>query len=432
VADKKTGESILRMHVIDESCVSFSTLAELLRASNDVDITSFGFLNNPEYKLLNQAPELEGGEIQKNRKEILDRLKSDGVISNLIQTVSTPDKPNTKPEVNVQFDLDPSALLKNKSLSLTKKYVARGIPLITFGKENSTIKSIGLQSLADPALATVNMINMDKVDSSTPDLTVQRGVPMQIAPTECSIEMLGCPNLAYMQQFFIDFGTGTSADNIYNVIGIEHKIEPGSFTTSVKLVFTDAYGKYTSQIQKVKTAASIIYGLTDTAPKKSDNNASGTGGSNSKSKPTDFFSKFANSSESFLASLANSSAQKDITHLILRVILNPKPPLLNKPRFTEKGGTAVYWTATNFEQLSIASKNVIESGSEEVLFVIPTSALNNKTGYYPKITVASPSKTMHLTKDMLKIFGNINADGTVTVNIKNLIDKKIELGLIKK
>jgi hypothetical protein len=81
---------------------------------------------------------------------------------------------------------------------------------------------------------------------------------MQIAPTECSLELLGCPLMQFGQNFFIDFGTGTTADNIYFVTGLDHKIEAGTFTTSVKLTFLDAYGSYQSTNLKVKTASATL------------------------------------------------------------------------------------------------------------------------------------------------------------------------------
>jgi hypothetical protein len=47
-----------------------------------------------------------------------------------------------------------------------------------------------------------------------------------------------------MQQFFVDLGTGTTIDNLYNVVGLTHTIAPGNFTTEIKFGFYDSYGKY--------------------------------------------------------------------------------------------------------------------------------------------------------------------------------------------
>ena len=258
--------SILRMHVIDETCSNFNTLSDLLRSANSIDISSFGFTNDPRHPLLTLAPELNASEIETSRRDILKRLKAAGVVTNLEKRV---DAQGTGIETEVTVDT--GNLLQNKSISKTKKFISQGIPTIRYGREGGTINNIGLSSMSDPALTTVNMLRMDKTDSSVPDLTSQRGLPMQVAPTECSIEMMGCPLLSYGQQFFVDFGTGTTADNTYSVTGIDHKLDPGSFTTSVKLTFTDSFAKYSSPSRKIRTASELFKNAaTNTGPDTSD------------------------------------------------------------------------------------------------------------------------------------------------------------------
>jgi hypothetical protein len=268
--DNPSSKGILRMHVIDETCSNFSTLADLLRSANSIDVGSFGFTNDPGNPILTIAPELNSAEIESSRKNVISRLKSLGVVSNLEQRVNAQGT-----DVETEATIDAGNLLQNKSISKTKKFVSQGIPTIRYGREGGTINNIGLSSMSDPALTTVNILRMDKTDSSTPDLTSQRGLPMQVAPTECSIEMMGCPLLSFGQQFFVDFGTGTTADNTYNVTGIDHKIDPGSFTTSVKLTFTDSFAKYSSPAKKIRTA-STLFKNASTGEQASD--SSGDGG----------------------------------------------------------------------------------------------------------------------------------------------------------
>jgi hypothetical protein len=59
-----------------------------------------------------------------------------------------------------------------------------------------------------------------------------------------------------MQQFFIDLGTGTTVDNLYNITGLTHNIAPGKFTTEMKFTFADAYGKYESSQSFITGVAS--------------------------------------------------------------------------------------------------------------------------------------------------------------------------------
>jgi hypothetical protein len=94
-----------------------------------------------------------------------------------------------------------------------------------------------------------------------PDLSStirDRGLPMKVLPVECTIETLGCPLFERMQNFFIDFGTGTTADNVYVVNEIEHKIGPGEFSTSLKMIFLDSFMNYESSNRKIRIANSIL------------------------------------------------------------------------------------------------------------------------------------------------------------------------------
>ena len=52
------------------------------------------------------------------------------------------------------------------------------------------------------------------------------------------MSMLGCPLFEYGQHFFVDMGTGTTADNMYYVTKISHSIKPGEFNTNVGLSFS--------------------------------------------------------------------------------------------------------------------------------------------------------------------------------------------------
>ena len=47
-----------------------------------------------------------------------------------------------------------------------------------------------------------------------------------------------------IQYIFLDFETGTTIDNIYNITGIKHTLAPGKFSTSLSLSYGDIYGKY--------------------------------------------------------------------------------------------------------------------------------------------------------------------------------------------
>ena len=93
-------------------------------------------------------------------------------------------------------------------------------------------------------------------DQGTPG-DQDRGLPARMMPMQLTMEVIGCPLINFMQQFFIDFGTGTSIDNIYAVTGVDHIIQPGKFITKLKFVPLDAYGKYESLSSNVNKAIAI-------------------------------------------------------------------------------------------------------------------------------------------------------------------------------
>ena len=76
------------------------------------------------------------------------------------------------------------------------------------------------------------------------------------------------PILEYAQQFFADFQTGTTVDNIYTVTKISHTFTPGKFETKMGMVPLDAFGKYRSVIQKVGAAIKILGEYSDEESQK--------------------------------------------------------------------------------------------------------------------------------------------------------------------
>tara|TARA_Y100000592_G_C5404094_1_gene284683 strand:- start:688 stop:1047 length:360 start_codon:yes stop_codon:yes gene_type:complete len=114
--------------------------------------------------------------------------------------------------------------------------------------------------MSDPSLMTVNMIR-NQGGPEDPVGARESGLPLRVAPVQLSIETIGCPIWNFGQQLFIDFGTGTTVDNIYAVTGIDHSIAAGEFKTSVKLVQLDSYGKFESIVDVVNDAVVAIEGI---------------------------------------------------------------------------------------------------------------------------------------------------------------------------
>ena len=70
--------------------------------------------------------------------------------------------------------------------------------------------------------------------------------------------MLGCPIIRYAQHFFVDFGTGTSVDDVYYVKTVNHRIAPGTFTTSVSLYNRNADGQFESFLAMLNKSQKLV------------------------------------------------------------------------------------------------------------------------------------------------------------------------------
>ena len=61
-----------------------------------------------------------------------------------------------------------------------------------------------------------------------------------------------------MQNFFIDFQTGTTLDNIYYVTGLTHTIESGKFTSQITFAANDAYQRYNNLNSRISNMITIL------------------------------------------------------------------------------------------------------------------------------------------------------------------------------
>ena len=61
------------------------------------------------------------------------------------------------------------------------------------------------------------------------------------------------------QYFYVDLGTGTTADNLYTVTNVTHDIGPGKFETGFKLTY--AGNKIQAMRDKLAASYVVLKGL---------------------------------------------------------------------------------------------------------------------------------------------------------------------------
>lgn len=129
-----------------------------------------------------------------------------------------------------------------------KQTVSRTMPSIIYGANGTMVVGASLASKQDPLLAVSQMQTVaaksGKPSVGQPNGSGQDGLPLRIVPASMSLTTMGCPLLNNGQLFFVDFNTGTTADNIYILSNLTHTISPGKFESQMKMTFYDAYGRY--------------------------------------------------------------------------------------------------------------------------------------------------------------------------------------------
>lgn len=232
--DSTSAGTILRVHVFDKNTTSYESQASLLAASRNDFIGTVGSAATGA----TSDPNEHGATFN----ETLDQAIAEGLLEAIY-----PEGENT--EVVYRVAGGPTKL---------KEFISRTMPTMTYGSNFTAIKSADLKTMQNPALATVNMLRAGTGNALTPQGSGIDGLPLQMIPTELNMEVFGCPLLNFAQQFFIDFSTGTTIDNVYAITGLTHLIEQGKFNSTIKFTNLDAYGKYRSLLSTVSAALTEI------------------------------------------------------------------------------------------------------------------------------------------------------------------------------
>jgi hypothetical protein len=120
-----------------------------------------------------------------------------------------------------------------------KRIIKNGVPSLTLGLANTAINTISMRSNTGGAVNNVLLFESISDEGEKKEGAGEEK-PMEdvvVIPTSVSMTMMGCPLIEYGQQFFVDMGTNTTADNLYYVTGINHSLESGKFTTDVSLTY---------------------------------------------------------------------------------------------------------------------------------------------------------------------------------------------------
>jgi len=150
------------------------------------------------------------------------------------------------------------------SRSQAKSILSAAYPTIKIGSEGSVVTNASYTtSVSGDVENAKKLTGVIQANSGASESASFPAVNADIfiMPASVSLTMLGMPIINRGQNFYIDFGTGTTIDNVYNVMSVKHSIKSGQFTTTVTLLPTGGgsiksiYDEFTRSLNIMKKFA---------------------------------------------------------------------------------------------------------------------------------------------------------------------------------
>lgn len=257
VDSKGNTKTLLKIHVYDSSMDPHSTLTDIIMSAND---KGMGVIAAP-IAAYNAATVTGTGESKKSAA--VAAIKA-GIDAGVLKEIDL----NTGVGTDAKDDVDLAgtkyyAIADN--YDAVKRFISAGMPTITYGSSMSAITSANLTTGGNAAMANVLLQRAFAPPGETSPDNIDSGVPMQIIPASLSISTFGCPLFYPMQRFFVDFGTGTSLDNVYYVLSTDTNIGSGGYKTDVKFAYSAGFATFTSLNQNLAMIAARFAEHSDAA-----------------------------------------------------------------------------------------------------------------------------------------------------------------------
>jgi hypothetical protein len=204
-------------------------------------IISSNFNSTNQDKLKKLLDDLKAA---KDDKAAAAALAANGVPQDQVNSYTGISAPNT----------DSARLPRN--VQSFKEQLMRFVPNIMIGANGTLVQTVNVASKTDGQQAAINIINASKgyqsgkAVMSSNGLEENNNLPMRSQPVSVSLTSHGVPIARLYQTYFIDFGTGTSIDNIYSCNTLTHSLVPGKFTTTWNFLLMNGYPRFGSPQSK--------------------------------------------------------------------------------------------------------------------------------------------------------------------------------------
>lgn len=274
--------TMLRLHFFDKACTSYTGFTQMWDSMRSSMMSSI----NSSAVAVARSVKKDGGtgsvseQTAKHYKQwekqfatiaaldMLEIVDPDGSAVDLhVDLGGTADAAgNSTPEDVQQKMKDTMANLSNKQIRIKGgpsglRYVlSKNMPTIKYGTQTSAVIQANLSTKTDSKLATIHMTKQKEPGKRMPG-DVDDGLPLRTFPTELKLDLFGFPLVSFGQQFFVDFATGTSMDDVYVVTGIDHQLTPGEFKTSLKMTPMMKFGQFQSLLGNIAKITTELAGL---------------------------------------------------------------------------------------------------------------------------------------------------------------------------
>jgi len=277
--------TVLRLHFFDKVCSSYtgfsamwdsmrgSMMSSINRAANNlagsVSTAADGDDKGTAAQFSNHADQWEKQWAVIEALDILEVVDDDGKVTDWADQINfladaagkemsdeaIEDKKASLAKAHVRIKGGPQAL---------RWMMQQNMPTIKYGTSTSAVINASLSTQSDSKVATIHMTTQKEPGKRMPGAH-DDGLPLRTMPASLSLETFGCPLVNYGQQFFIDFQTGTSLDDVYVVTGIDHTLSPGEFKTKLKMTPMMKFGQFQSLLGSVGKLMTEVANLGKTA-----------------------------------------------------------------------------------------------------------------------------------------------------------------------
>lgn len=226
----ESGKTVLKIHFFDTCCSSYESMSQLIRVSRENTIDALGNIAVKSDSDLHEHAA--------TYRKALDDAHRAG----LLEIIPAKDAKGVS-VYNARYDFE-----------RLKTFIRQNMPSIVYGANNTNIIDANFATIQEPRLSTIHMRKGGGQGSLSPTGLTRANLPLMVLPATVSLTMAGCPLIYFMQMFFIDFGTNTTADNIYAVTKLSHEISRGRFETKADLIIYDAWGRYNTLAAQIGVA----------------------------------------------------------------------------------------------------------------------------------------------------------------------------------